>query len=590
MQKNFIPSINFNRTPVLLFLFFFFHNNAFANNFDCSQPEDAANECTIPNDFDIDVVASGNVTWSDLISDVSPDDVNTSIRISGDGIVTVEDSDVLLKSSDALLVLEGVEFIVNNGNVLLDESESRMILHETTFRVSGNFQLKEETFLCATNSLMEIGDEEIDGNFNEDGDDYTSANFQNDGGYRYLENVCLNVTQDYQLESSGDGTASGGGLDIWKNVCAEIGDAGNTNASDEDFGDKDGDDSGNFQNSNTMKIYDSEIVIANGNFQNESSSQLDLCNVGIKLNDGNLQNSGDLNGSNLILAVADEIQNDGSWSGDILNWYAGNTNKILSNAPSESSRNQINNLFGDCDCMPSSNTITPIPDTYKTYSFITILGSILPNDIDAEGDNIILTGVEDPNNPSIYVLDGTFATVPGVTSKGEAVSNAGVYQTRPDGTFRFRPAANFLGTVVLNYEICDDNPNVACGTTTITILVESFGAGFDLFGRSENNNSSITTQKNDFRNNRDLPIGVNELKLMPNPVRNNESLFVHVETLKKSTNIKMVNMMGEVVQVLNVESIGKQRLELDISSLPNGIYHIVVEGRRLAKKVIVLTE
>jgi len=94
---------------------------------------------------------------------------------------------------------------------------------------------------------MEIGDEEVNGYFNLDDEKYTSANFQNDGGYRYLENVCLNVTQDYQLESSGDGTASGGGLDIWKNVCAEIGDAGKTNVVDHNFGKKDGDDSGNFQ-------------------------------------------------------------------------------------------------------------------------------------------------------------------------------------------------------------------------------------------------------------------------------------------------------------------------------------------------------
>ena len=111
------------------------------------------------------------------------------------------------------------------------------------------------------------------------------AHFINNGGYRYLNNVCINVTRDYVL--SGSGTGEGiNGVDVLIDVCAEIGDQGPGHATTTIFGAHDVEDSGDFTTSNRISIFRSDIIIANGNLEH-SQDTLTVCDVDVKCkNDG----------------------------------------------------------------------------------------------------------------------------------------------------------------------------------------------------------------------------------------------------------------------------------------------------------------
>jgi hypothetical protein len=317
-----------------------------AQQSDCEIPS-PANQCTPPSTFAIDVVVNGTQNWSNLIPGVNPNNITTTIRISGNGTLIVPNSDVLLKNSNAVLMIDGIEFIVNNGNVKLDSQGSRAIIQNATFRTSGNVQQIPLTFMCITNSTVEIGDELADGLFNTGGSS-TSADFQNDGGYRYLRNVCLNVTHDLQLSSTGNGTINGGGLDIYINVCAEIGDQGANHAA---TGIVDGSDSGNLQNNKVMQFYDSQFTVIE-NIQNQSSSTMFVCNTGFRNLNGNFQNSGNLQGSGLCLAISQQInQNSGSWQASVNSWYAGGSVTGNPSLGMESSLQDVLTLcFASCNC------------------------------------------------------------------------------------------------------------------------------------------------------------------------------------------------------------------------------------------------
>ncbi len=313
----------------------------------CTPPAPHS-KCTPPSSFDKDVVvpAGTTVTWQSLGLG-KPDEVTNKIRISGGGTVIVQNGDLLLKSSGAVLNLEGVEFIVNNGNLKLDEVSSRFIQNGGALRTYGNFQQKENSVICITDTDIEIGDEEADGQFNTTGNNSTSANWQNDGGYRYLENNCINVTHDYQLESSGSGSGTNG-VDVIINCCFEIGDRGPNHATPTPFGVSDGDDSGNWQSSNTQSIYGTDIVVANGDYQN-SNATMTMCDVDVKLNkSGNFQNqsSGTIVGENLCLAVEDILENSGTWTASIDDWYSDKNNST--NVPGAGSETAESTILTEC--------------------------------------------------------------------------------------------------------------------------------------------------------------------------------------------------------------------------------------------------
>ncbi|MBX2893186.1 MAG: hypothetical protein KF734_19905, partial [Saprospiraceae bacterium] len=324
----------------------------------CGPPAPDA-QCTPPATFDYDVVANGTINWTALLPAVSPNNVTQKIRITGTGIVNVENSDLLLKSSNAVLVVDGPELRIRNGNFKLETAGSRAIFNNAILRVSGSTQLSgsiavmPQTSLCMTNCIVEIGDEQAGGYFSAGGVS-TSADFQNDGGYRYLAYVCLNVTHDLQLSSAGNGTASGGGLDVFINVVAEIGDRGPNHAINSPFGSFDGDDSGNLQNNNTMLMYNSAFILANGNVQNQSSSTMFASETSFKLNNGSFQNSGTLNGASICLGAHQQIQqNSGSWqAGSVTTWYAGGaiSGPLPFPPPAESTPAEINACIASASC------------------------------------------------------------------------------------------------------------------------------------------------------------------------------------------------------------------------------------------------
>ena len=200
-------------------------------------------------------------------------------------------------------------------------------------RTYGNFQQTTHTVVCITGTEIEIGEENANGIFNTTGNLNSAANWQNDGGYRYLNSVCVNVTQDYQLSSTGTGQGING-RDVIINSCFEIGDRGENHANGTPFQQKDGNDSGNWQNNRRQFIYGTNIILANGNFQN-SIDTMTVCNVGVKINvTGSFQvNSGYLVGDGLCIAAEDIIENSHHWAANISSWYSFKHNQIFQNQP-----------------------------------------------------------------------------------------------------------------------------------------------------------------------------------------------------------------------------------------------------------------
>jgi hypothetical protein len=306
---------------------------------ECVNIPPAYDECTPPTGgYDRVVTVTGNQTWNSLLAGISHEDMKQRIRIIGTGTLRVVNGNLKLSDANSLIVVEGPELIINNGNLIFEKG-SVGTFRNVRLRTSGNIQQSEGSTLCITNSEVEVGDEQAGGRFNTTGNQYTSANFQNDKGRRYLNTVCMNVTHDYQLQS-------GGGEDILINVCAEIGDQGGTHAR---TGVLDGQDSGNFQNSSNMQIYNSRFWVIE-NVQNQSSGTLLTCDVSFRTTNGNFQNDGgDLSGCELCVWVDSKhrMQNDGNWTATF-NKRRASTQGSYPNLPPNSSAADIASCFVIC--------------------------------------------------------------------------------------------------------------------------------------------------------------------------------------------------------------------------------------------------
>lgn len=343
----------------------------------CELPP-CPDECTIPSNPDINVVANGVTTWQALVG-TNPENITNRIRISGSGTVIVDNQNLLLKSSNAVLVIEDATLIVR-GNVGLDAASSKFIMQNGFLMVSGNFEQVSNSVVCISNSTVEVGEEEGGTNFMP-GTSSTSSDFQNDGGFRCLENVCLNVTHDFLLQSTGTGVSLNG-VDLIKNSCIEVGDRGLQHAYDEDFGDADGDDAGNWQCNNTQRIYNTSITIANGSFQNNLKT-MTLSDVKVKVNKSGsfLNNSGTINGQNVCVAVEDAFQNSGTWIATGITWYSELQNTTnVPNAGTESQKNSIlTDCFSGCSCDNCDDFIVSISgDTTICLNSSTTLTAVAP--------------------------------------------------------------------------------------------------------------------------------------------------------------------------------------------------------------------
>jgi hypothetical protein len=315
--------------------------NAEAQSCTPPAPEE---ECTPPSTWTHDIVVNSSVTWASLgIGDA--DNVTEQIRITGTGKVTVQSVSLMLKSSSAVVYIDGPELVIENGNLQVDEAGARFLMTNGILRTYGNIQQQPNSVICIIGSIVDCGEEEAGVDF-VPGQPSTSADFQNDGGYRFMEEVCINITHDCQLQSTGSGTGLNG-VDVWINCCVEVGDRGENHATPTAIGDKDDDDSGNWQNSNNQFIYGTDIVVANGNYQTSNNIML-LCGVGVKVNvSGSFQvNSGTLAGEDLCVAVEDIFENSGTWTLTGINWYSEIQNST--NVPGAGAETSESTILSDC--------------------------------------------------------------------------------------------------------------------------------------------------------------------------------------------------------------------------------------------------
>jgi len=251
--------------------------------------------------------------------------------------VTLSSGNIKLDSNAILYVSgESSSLIIMNGNLYIEGTGSKAIFSDTTIRTAANVEQKANTFVCMNNIELSIGQEEAGENFIS-GASSTSANFKNDGGFRSLENICANITGNYNNL----------GEDQIIDSSIDIGDMGDT---DKDI---DGSDSGDFKNeTGTMSITNSEFYIPNGDFIN--SSDLVVLGADLRLFNGNIQNgtNGVITGSDMVLWVSDgDIQNAGSWDvSSISDWLNdnGNSPQGFDNLPNSTEMDAIGLMFTGC--------------------------------------------------------------------------------------------------------------------------------------------------------------------------------------------------------------------------------------------------
>ena len=312
----------------------------------------------------------GNQNWASVVTwNSDPQDIQNDVKIVGSGTITIPASNNLILKSAKTIHLVGVCLIIESGNFQFDDDNAKFVLEDGalilegtvgsgsiqltkngnvfyadnslvqvengniqvasgannrfifkngTLRTFGDFNQDGDiqdpaklTTVCVTNSVVEIGDEGANGKFNSTTNATSSANWTNIGGQRYLEDICLNVTQNFQLQ--------GGGEDRIVDVCAEIGDQDNGSNNGHHYGNLGTlsvNETGNFQNDEgTSHIYHSDFIVAqniqfgtgttrvcdvafanlNGNFQVQSGHILSGCGLCLWIVNGNIQSAANSN-------------------------------------------------------------------------------------------------------------------------------------------------------------------------------------------------------------------------------------------------------------------------------------------------------
>lgn len=114
------------------------------------------------------------------------------------------------------------------------------------------------------------------------------------------------------------------------------------------------------------------------------------------------------------------------------------------------------------------NSTNANDDLIKTYTGVTVNGSVNTNDSDPEGDTQT------------------------VTAQTTTVAGKGTLTLLNDGTYTFVPVSGFIGTVDFPYTICDNGSPQACANATIHAIV-TFNASIALPA----NLASFTAMSND---------------------------------------------------------------------------------------------
>jgi len=94
---------------------------------------------------------------------------------------------------------------------------------------------------------------------------------------------------------------------------------------------------------------------------------------------------------------------------------------------------------------PDNETPVANADTNTTEVDTPVMGTVLPNDFDPDGDPITVTGNTDPSNGTLVI--------------------------NPDGTYTYTPDPGFEGEDSFEYTVCDNGTPALCDTATVTIQV-----------------------------------------------------------------------------------------------------------------------
>ncbi len=315
---------------------------------DCCTPPPVDAICTPAASYNVNVVATGIKTFESLTGMV-PSNITNKIKITGSGTVVVNHSDIVLNSSTAVLHIDGPTLIVL-GKIRVEAAGARFIQTSGALRTVRDVTQLANTGVCISNTSIEIGEEAAGSEFYGQAA-CSAASFQNAGGYRYLSNVCLNVTQDFVLTNTGTGLGTNG-VDLIMNSCIEVGDKGTTHSTSNALNTKDAEDGGQWQTSSNQNIYGTTIVLANGNFQHNTRT-MTLCDVKVKINDsGSFTNAGTMEGFELCVAVDDVFENTGTWSLPGVSWFSKSLN--LTNVPGvgaeENEATILTQCFSSCNC------------------------------------------------------------------------------------------------------------------------------------------------------------------------------------------------------------------------------------------------
>ncbi len=315
---------------------------------ECNAVPNAYNLCSIPNSgYFRDVTIDGDVTWQDILPDVDPNYINKYVRVRGKGKVTLPSGNLRVLNYNSLLVVDGPELVVRDGDFLIEEGGCA-IFKDAILRTRGNISMNGNTLLCFHDCTVECGDEAAGGFFNPTGQ-ITIGHFTNDKGQLYLNNVCLNTTGDFRLDAGANGE------NILINVCAEVGDRG---LNHHITGMLDPEDGGAFVNARHMELYNCEITATSG-IENQTSGNLLLCGSDLRTLDGHFSNSGTLKGCNNALWVDDAHQIQqiaGTWELDLAT-RRGAVSGSIPNLPSNAAVSTIANDFSDCQCIPLQEQI-----------------------------------------------------------------------------------------------------------------------------------------------------------------------------------------------------------------------------------------
>ena len=156
-----------------------------------------------------------------------PSNITNKIKITGSGTVVVNHSDIVLNNSAAVLHIDGPTLIVL-GKIRVEAAGARFIQTSGSLRTVRDVTQLANTGICISNTSVEIGEEAAGSEFYGQAA-CSAACVQNTGGYRYLSNVCLNVTQDFVLANTGTGIVITVG-DLITNCGVGVGERGATHS------------------------------------------------------------------------------------------------------------------------------------------------------------------------------------------------------------------------------------------------------------------------------------------------------------------------------------------------------------------------